>query len=960
MSIHNQLTRLQAIMKLAPSRELLDEVEAICAQENACKIFWCERLENPAWFPLMSERNWFADPPSVRREGEVTVHPAWIESTILLNFAKSIPTDIAKVLSAVPDTDNPRVGDQIIRIAAALRNPTDIRLVLRRVGDVIADRTRSDRLWLIDLLRNWLSVGATKEVIELLPQVFSFDASDEESAAGSSDSWELGQVDEHVLAPLSATHGKEVVTVLTAALDKLSRDNEDELFSTTLWLEDFGSNPGFSHQKEIIPVLRIYATCRELIDREGQAGASWVDDILQHRKWTLFRRLRWQLYSDFPEFFLEQARREVLDRTPQMSRVPHGFEFQNMITAAVNRSGRDFLSGDALTKVIEAIGKGPLTKDGTLDTDEGYVARFRAKQIQPFRPLLEDQELFAYRTPEGEEVIFRPENYKPIQFAGESHVIEQRSPITADGLIKLPDNELWALLNDWTPDPSRPNEKWWIEEGVDGLANEFAKAVELDKARFGGRSEWWKHLKRPAFFWRILDRVLSRENAPEPNEDDWIMWFGLCEFVVAQDPIEKPDEKGETNDTSTTNPTWKYARWSVARLIERVLKHENGPPLDYAARIASLLRRLATDEDPRLNDVKEPSPGSSFDWLSRGINSTAGTATEALLLFALWQRKQVPESPSQSWITDVLFQQLTHPNQSPAIFAVLGSQLALLVHLFPEWCRQNEEIIFPFAREPIRAEAGLLSHLAYNNPNALVIKGFPALLDQALRVVKFSEAEERKTSARAEVPLRLGYHLSYYYWNALPDEATAGQRLDRFFQLASAGTRGRVVAQIGHVFRQARLDNSSSELIKRAQLLWDKRFSFITTELRRDPSLLSNFASELESFCEWVEDDCFESRWRLARLSAVLELLERSPGTSDLAKTLEKLSDDPNNLRAVIRCVQLLTEKFSDPFRWSMRGDDLKTTIKRGLLAEDPETRSMAESARDNLLRHGLFVYQEI
>jgi hypothetical protein len=156
------------------------------------------------------------------------------------------------------------------------------------------------------------------------------------------------------------------------------------------------------------------------------------------------------------------------------------------------------------------------------------------------------------------------------------------------------------------------------------------------------------------------------------------------------------------------------------------------------------------------------------------------------------------------------------------------------------------------------------------------------------------------------------------------------------------------------------LDNSSSELIKRAQLLWDKRFSFITTELRRDPSLLSNFASELESFCEWVEDDCFESRWRLARLSAVLELLERSPGTSDLAKTLEKLSDDPNNLRAVIRCVQLLTEKFSDPFRWSMRGDDLKTTIKRGLLAEDPETRSMAESARDNLLRHGLFVYQEI
>lgn len=61
-----------------------------------------------------------------------------------------------------------------------------------------------------------------------------------------------------------------------------------------------------------------------------------------------------------------------------------------------------------------------------------------------------------------------------------------------------------------------------------------------------------------------------------------------------------------------------------------------------------------------------------------------------------------------------------------------------------------------------------------------------------------------------------------------------------------------------------------------------------------------------------------------------------------------------------MRCVQLLTEKLTDSFRWSMREDDLKNTIKRGLESIDIATRAIAEIARGNLLRQGLFAYQEV
>src|SRR5437773_2366588 len=139
MSIHTELKRLQEIMVLPPSEDLMDEVERICASEPACKLFWCERVENPKWFPLMVSKAWFINPPNLTRDGDTITQPAWIESIVLHRFAKVISTEVARVLASVPSSNNPRAGDQIVRVAAELKNVADIRIVRERVGIVLSE-----------------------------------------------------------------------------------------------------------------------------------------------------------------------------------------------------------------------------------------------------------------------------------------------------------------------------------------------------------------------------------------------------------------------------------------------------------------------------------------------------------------------------------------------------------------------------------------------------------------------------------------------------------------------------------------------------------------------------------------------------------------------------------------------------------------------------------------------------
>src|SRR5437763_8678412 len=105
-----------------------------------------------------------------------------------------------------------------------------------------------------------------------------------------------------------------MLTMLCSALDVCAESPSEDDFSSTLWLEDFHTNLGYAHEKETILALRTYAVCQALIKKDSGANALWVDVVLRRQRWALFRRLRWQVYCDFPEYYLQQARHDVLQK----------------------------------------------------------------------------------------------------------------------------------------------------------------------------------------------------------------------------------------------------------------------------------------------------------------------------------------------------------------------------------------------------------------------------------------------------------------------------------------------------------------------------------------------------------------------------------------------------------------------------------------------------------------------
>ena len=123
-------------------------------------------------------------------------------------------------------------------------------------------------------------------------------------------------------------------------------------------------------------------------------------------------------------------------------------------------------------------------------------------------------------------------------------MIENVPPKKALEMPTMSNAELWDFLNNWVPDPKRPDpEKWWIEEDVSALGVMFAELLESTPERFQASTEWWKSLTKPSVLLKPLDRATNRiseaakdasESKAAPTENDWANWIGLASWITCQ------------------------------------------------------------------------------------------------------------------------------------------------------------------------------------------------------------------------------------------------------------------------------------------------------------------------------------------------------------------------------------------------------------------------------------------
>jgi hypothetical protein len=519
----------------------------------------------------------------------------------------------------------------------------------------------------------------------------------------------------------------------------------------------------------------------------------------------------------------------------------------------------------------------------------------------------------------------------------------------------MSDVELWDFLNHWVPNPKRPDpEKWWVEEDVSALGVMFAELLESTPERFPASTEWWKNLTRPSVLLKPLERATTRiseatksgaESTTTPTENDWQNWFGLASWTTTQRTESAVIVDTSGDGVELEDRDWNWPCMVVVKFLTTALGSKFELPADLIAESGRLLRKLVEDPDQRLEENDKP---WMDDWLTTSINSVRGTAVDGLLEFSLFHKRHGGNPDPDGWIFDLIVSRLKLPNESPAVFAIFGSRLRLLLHLFSDQLKSQPELLLPSDRKE-RRNTLLLSHFRFDNPMTLVIETLPMLPDNAIDcLAEMISLDKDDQETRGDFGGRLGTHLGFYYWNeSFSDQATADAILDRYFATAKPSDRGNFIRHIARVFAESPDNEDLRPLHKMVCELWGRRFGRIEQELATESIAPSDVHSELSAFIDWLGIEGLPFEWRHDRILRAIKLLEKAPGAGFTIKNLEKISSKAEQLHASLEILNALISKDSQELRWTYQTKYLKPIMLRGISSENTETKRLDEEAQE-------------
>jgi len=361
------------------------------------------------------------------------------------------------------------------------------------------------------------------------------------------------------------------------------------------------------------------------------------------------------------------------------------------------------------------------------------------------------------------------------------------------------------------------------------------------------------------------------------------------------------------------------------------------------------LRRLIEEADTQLLANRN----SFGDWLTTAINSVRGEAIEALLNLALRQKNAGKKI--EPWIFELIRSRLELPEESPAIFALFGMNLGLLIHLFGQEIKDSSGLLFPSER-PEHRSAIITAHFKYGQPWNAIIETFPKFLNDALDILKMMQAEIKDDEAKQnnrDFGSRLGTHIVCYYWGgsfAVDSEGEA--TLDRFFDVASRSTRAALINQIAWIWEKHTGEPSDEKVIGRVLRIWERRYAQIEKMLKTG-NAPSEYDGELAESIDWLSCECFPFEWRFSYAKLALERLKKAPQSYRLLKAVTEFSALPNRIESMLELFRALLKKPSDELRWSIQFKELAPVISLGLASDNSNTRQLAEECRDLLLKMG-------
>lgn len=973
---------IQLILKRSDRSESdVERMMSLIERRGANFAFFFQNATDASWIPALEKRGYFDQLPGIEPtdDGRM-IFPSWWPILYLERVSVTDPCLVVDTIlnfkntdnPRIKNTDNPRILHEIVEIALKVE-PVEQSL---RLKDWVSKYLQSpyhlsDSDLIKKLIDRWGSASckAVDAALNLIKIAISFRANPEFPLEPQSrfSEWEYLQILEKGVKPLAEREPYQTAQVLLdATATMFHKDDLEEnrsngsTFLRFKRVNELGGEPeppdSLAHmltfacekvyERRPEDVSALDQALRRVLDRAGK------DSTLQQR-WDIFTRIRQHLYALHLNEQTKPWIREMILAHEDYNRWSHRFEFQRMIRLSCEKFGADLLPETEKERIFEAILSGPSEQNFrarmgarfTQELFEEWKRHFRRMQLNPFSSVLfgKYDEYFKELNAEAEKPIV-DDDYEPYRLEGvKGKRIEERSPKPVEELEKMSDEEILSFLNEWG-NVGHDSDEWWVHINFEGLTQTFQtlfkESIISDESRLHFWLENRNQLERPIYVKAIVSAI--HEQVKLKQFDNLGQWFDLCEWVLSH-PDQPKKEGVNRSDVSREHPSWQSSRQAVGDFVGMCLEEDINVPISGRQRLASLLDKLCTQYDRRL-DEDEPVLLNRDDQLTEALNNTRSMALEHLVKFGYWIRRQLEDDQAATPEVFTILEKRLGSECEYALtlpeYAFLGRNYGRIYGLDREWAIRHKNDLLPQEKLPAWTEA-FENFLRYNQP-------YKQIFDIVRDDIEFAleNIDKFKTDSTDTLGKRL---FTCYLWEFYPLTGDSGL-LEKFYKKTKEdkGHWSRLFNHIG-----ISLKNSGNQL---EASLEQRIIDFFNWRFEKQEP------SELKEFTFWLDAECLDAEWRLISLSKVLDINElKNRRIYKQISALREMVEDHTTL--VVECFAKLTEIENENdgnFYIHIPTDKAKPILRAGLNSSDDTVRANAERARENLLRCGRFDFLDM
>ena len=939
------------------------------------RMYFFLRLKNPHWIEPLAERGFFDHPPKVKDlpDGYIQ-YPFWPEFQYLKNVAQEAPEQVIEVILKIPATENSRFYEDVIDIALKVDSWHSAKLKAR-ILEYASGKYHFLNPRFEKILCHWSSNDQVESALALSKILIAFrrdpQAQDKivRHKAGLGDlttlleprprfnAWEYGQILEKGVRSITETAPYQTALLLIDAVKDMiflqcHRDELEEIGGndySTIWCQRVNGSSEDNRESRENLVHTLTFTCERVYEKSPESVEE-LDRALRNQRWDVFLRIRQHLYALHPNEQTKPWIRELILAHRDFGKWEYQFEFQRMIGLACENFGANLLTTTEMTRIFEAILKGPPEQAfrkwmGDGFSEESFNQRKRylhRMQLRPFERILFGTYVDYYQElTSAEEKPVTDDSYPPYKSEGARGIVEI-GPKSAEQLAKMSDKEILSFLNEWE-NARRDPEKWWVEINFGGLARAFQATFRERILPNEARLSFWfknrKHIKRPLYVRAMVSAMHERVTSKQFDVLD--KCFDFCEWVLTHSERSNDMDADVTNDFREP-PGWQSSRRAVGDFVGVCLEKDVNVPISARQALASLLDKLCTQHDTGLDD-EEPVLLNREDRLTEAINNTRSRALEDLVDFGYWLRRNSEDEKAETpEVFAILEKRLGSECERPLTlpeYALLGLHFGRICGLNRKWAVQNKSDFFPqeFFKKWKEAFGNFLK---YNRANRLIFDIMQEDIEFALENIGNFRTASDATTNLADT---LGEHLfTYCLWEVFP---LTGKKslLERFYK-KTQDDKDRWSHLFDFVGRSVK--NSGKQL---REDLKERIIKFFNWRIeKKEPN-------ELREFTFWLEAEALDATWRLRSYSKTLDVGGSvNIGLYIQVKALRRMLD--NNIPMVVECFAKLVDRtVEDDGTSYIEANNAKPILQAGLESDDATVRKNAERAREKLLQRGHF-----